>query len=165
MRKIESSIISCVFGAVPILFCLNLCIGNLCSQTSEHTAEKTQVVVIIGTIHSAHYENSNYSPEKLKGIILSLKPDAILNELPLSLVDPNGRPLERIRRKGNPGGPESWAADTVAQQLGIKQNKFRLIGLTGRKISARLSILKKRKKPKSCERNAANVWCKMNQTQ
>jgi pheromone shutdown protein TraB len=80
--------------------------------------------VIIGTIHSAHYENSNYSPEKLKGIILSLKPDAILNELPLSLVDPNGRPLERIRRKGNPGGPESWAADTVAQQLGIKQIPF-----------------------------------------
>jgi pheromone shutdown protein TraB len=80
--------------------------------------------VIIGTIHSAHYKNPKYSPETLKEIILSLKPDAILNELPLSLVDPNGRPLETIRGKDLQGGPECWAADTVATQLGIKQIPF-----------------------------------------
>ena len=104
-------------NALITLFCLNLYLTTLYSQ--EHTADKTQVI-IIGTIHSAHYKNPNYSPDKLKEIVLSLKPDAILNELPLSQVDPNGRPLYRNKKKN----PEGWAADTVAQQLGIKQIPF-----------------------------------------
>ncbi|MHC4457483.1 MAG: serine hydrolase [Planctomycetota bacterium] len=85
-------------------------------------AQKTQVV-IIGTTHSAHQENHKYTPEILKEIILLLKPDAILNELPLSLVDPNGRPIKEIRSKGG-DCPEVWAADTVATKLGIKQIPF-----------------------------------------
>jgi hypothetical protein len=95
----------------------------LAQSPDSNQNTKTQVV-IIGTIHSVHYENPNYSPEKLKEIILSLKPDAILNELPLSHVDPNGRPIEKFRVEGYPSGPEPWAADTVAQQLGIKQIPF-----------------------------------------
>ena len=102
------------------LFCLNLYIGSTFAQTEDdHNARKTQVV-IIGTLHHFHYDNPKYTPEVLKEIILSLKPDAILNELPLSQVDPNGRPLFRDPLKH----PEGWAADTVAQQLGIKQIPF-----------------------------------------
>ena len=76
--------------------------------------------MIIGGIHHFHYESPKYTPEVLKEIIQALKPDAILNELPLSLVDPNGRPLPRHYVQS----PECWAADTVATQLGIKQIPF-----------------------------------------
>jgi len=106
-----------------ILFCLVLCIVSTIAQADDQCTQKTQVI-IIGTIHSRHYENPSYSPDILKEIILSIKPDVILNELPLSLVDSDGRPIEKIRRKGNSGGPESWAADIAAQQLGIKQIPF-----------------------------------------
>lgn len=107
-----------------VLFSGGLCLGDkIAGHLNEAQLQRAEVV-IIGTIHSAHYENSNYSPEKLKEIILLLKPDVILNELPLSKVESDGRPLERIRRKDNSGGPECWAADTVAQQLGIKQIPF-----------------------------------------
>jgi len=107
-----------------VLSCCTLwaCNGFAKSPTLPET-KKTQVV-IIGTLHKQHYENPKYSPEVLKAIILSLKPDAILNELPLSGVDPNGRPLAMLRIKNEHGGPESWAADTVAMQLGIKQIPF-----------------------------------------
>jgi hypothetical protein len=88
--------------------------------TSTVYAESTQVI-IIGTIHSAHFQNPNFSPEKLREIILSLRPDVILNELPLSLVEADGRPIAQIRGKDESGSPESWAADTAATQLGIKQ--------------------------------------------
>jgi carboxyl-terminal processing protease len=80
---------------------------------------KTQVV-IVGTIHTRHNENPQYSPEVLRDIISHLRPAGILNELPLSQVDPNGRPLFRDRDKH----PEGWAADTVATQLGVKQIPF-----------------------------------------
>jgi hypothetical protein len=102
-----------------ILYCG---IGSAKSQIPPK-ALKTQVV-IIGTIHAKHFENPKYSPDVLREIILSLKPDAILNELPLRLVEPNGRPIESIRKKNHPGGPEDWASDTVATQLGIRQIPF-----------------------------------------
>ncbi len=93
---------------------------NVCAEPEIPVdCNKTQVV-IIGTIHKFHYESPKYTPEVLKGIILDLKPDVILNELPLSQVDPNGRPLHREYLRH----PEGWAADTVAQQLGIKQIPF-----------------------------------------
>ena len=103
-----------------VLLSISLCygIGSVESQVPPET-KKTQVV-IIGTIHDKHYKNPKYSPEILKQIILSLNPDAILNELPLSQVDPNGRPLFRDPNKH----PEGWVADTVATQLGIKQIPF-----------------------------------------
>jgi hypothetical protein len=104
-----------------ILFYCNLCAGSTPTELVKKNQSQVTQVVIIGTIHSAHYKNPNYSPDTLKEIILSLKPDAILIELPLSLVDPNGRPLEMLRKKDLPDGPECWATDTVATQLGIRQ--------------------------------------------
>ncbi len=109
---------------ILILFCVSLCAVNSFAESKIPPETPKTQVVIIGTIHSAHYKNPKYSPDILRQIILSLKPDAILNELPLSLVEPDGRPLEKIRGKDNPGGPESWAADTVAVKLGIKQIPF-----------------------------------------
>ncbi len=104
-----------------MIFCCILPAAIAFAEAKElHETHKTQVV-IVGGIHSFHHKNPKYSPEILKEIILSLKPDAILNELPLSLVDPNGRPIIRSRDANE---PETWAADQVAQELGIKQIPF-----------------------------------------
>jgi len=97
----------------------SLCITTFAESQATSETPKTKVV-IIGGIHDFHYKSPEYTPEVLKEIILALKPDAILNELPLSLVDPNGRPLPRHYVQS----PECWAADTVATQLGIKQIPF-----------------------------------------
>jgi len=102
-----------------LLSCGLLVANNNTEKDVSNEAQKTQVV-IIGTIHGSHHKNPKYSPETLKEIILSLRPDAILNELPLSQVKPNGRPLFRDSQKH----PEGWAADTVATQLGIRQIPF-----------------------------------------
>ncbi len=100
------------------IFCIN---SSLAEPDTPAETQKTQVI-IIGTIHQTHNKNPKYSPEILKEIILSLKPDAILNELPLSLIDPDGSPIKRLRNKNK--SPESWASYTIATQLGIKQIPF-----------------------------------------
>ncbi len=96
--------------------------ANSAKEINTQSQTSNAQVIIIGTIHDKHHKNPNYSPEVLKEIILSLKPDVILNELPLSQVDPDGRPIERLRDKQI--SPECWAADTAATQLGIKQIPF-----------------------------------------
>jgi hypothetical protein len=103
------------------VFCFILT-GNIFAEPNKPADVKKTEVVIIGTIHDYHHKNPKYSPDVLKEIISALKPDAILNELPLSLVEPNGRPLKQIRGKWV--SPEDWAADSAAQQLGIKQIPF-----------------------------------------
>ncbi len=103
-----------------VLFLCGLPAVNSSAATDVSTEAQKTEVVIVGTIHSAHFKNPKYSSEILKEIILSLRPDAILNELPLSQVKPNGRPLFRDPQKH----PEGWAADTVATQLGIRQIPF-----------------------------------------
>jgi len=102
------------------LLSLGLCCGIIFAQSQTSADPNKTQVVIIGTLHHFHYDSPKYKPEVLKEIILSLKPDAILNELPLDQVDPNGRPVFRHYLQGS----ECWAADTVAQQLGIKQIPF-----------------------------------------
>jgi hypothetical protein len=102
------------------VLCFGLYAGDSTAESQATSETKKNQVVIMGTIHRGHYKNPKYNPEVLKQIILSLKPAAILNEQPLSQVDPNGRPLFRDHDKH----PEGWAADTVATQLGIKQIPF-----------------------------------------
>ncbi len=106
--------------AILIALCLRLHAADSATISQVTSETKKTEVVIIGTIHSRHYENPKYSAEILKQIIFSLKPDAILNKLPLSHVDPNGRPRFRDPQKH----PEGWAADTVATLLSIKQIPF-----------------------------------------
>lgn len=105
------------------IFGLIVAFSSLYKATTFAEPQKTQVV-IIGTLHKGHYKNPKYGPEILKEIILSLKPDAILIEAPLSQVDPNGRPLEKFRTKDPNWDPEDWITDEVAMQLGIKQIPF-----------------------------------------
>ena len=106
-----------------VLLCFNLCATKGIAESEVPAEIKKTQVVIIGTIHSAHHKNPKYSPDILKEVILSLKPDVILIELPLSLVDPNGRPVKKIRGK-NSDCPEVWAADRAAMELGVKQIPF-----------------------------------------
>jgi hypothetical protein len=108
---------------VSILLCFNLCAAKSIVESEVPAEAKETQVVIIGTIHSTHHKNPKYSPEVLKEIIVSLKPDIILNELPLSLVNPNGRPIEQIRGRDS-DCPEVWAADQAAMELGVKQIPF-----------------------------------------
>lgn len=109
-------------GFILLLLCCGLYAVNNSSVVEISGGSGKPEVVIIGTIHNAHQKNPKYSSEDLKEIILSLKPDVILNELPLSLVEANGRPIERLRDKQT--SPECWAADTVATQLRIRQIPF-----------------------------------------
>lgn len=113
-----------IVGLLLICWVLHGCgsraTNNILAETQVTSETKKTQVVIVGTIHNAHQKNPKYSSEDLKEIILFLKPHVILNELPLSQVDPSGRPLFRDPNKH----PECWAADTVAGQLGIKQIPF-----------------------------------------
>ena len=107
---------------LTVFFCIYYATTNFAEQQVSPEIKKTEVV-IVGTIHATHYKNPKYSPEVLKEIIFSLKPNVILNELPLSLVDSNGRPIEKIRGRES-SCPEIWAANKVAMELGIKQIPF-----------------------------------------
>jgi hypothetical protein len=104
---------------LALVFCVLHITNTLAEPQTPSDCNKAQVV-IIGTIHDFHYESPKYKPEVLKEIIISLKPDAILNELPLSQVNPNGRPISRHYLQS----PECWAADSAATELGIKQIPF-----------------------------------------
>jgi hypothetical protein len=63
----------------------------------------------------------------LRQIVVELKPDAIVHELPLSQWDvASGRPLQREYPASDtgPGCPENWAGDQAAQLLHIRQIPF-----------------------------------------
>jgi hypothetical protein len=115
-----------IVGLVLVCYALYGCATHAINQCALADAsiddDKTQVM-IIGTIHAAHHKNPKYSPEILKQIVLSLKPAAILIELPLSQVEANGRPIERIKGKDS-DSPEVGTIDEVASELGIKQIPF-----------------------------------------
>ena len=104
------------WGNLLIVLFLLVSLGKAATEPNFTRTE----VIIVGTIHDKHYKNSKYPPEVLRDIVLQLKPNTILNELPLSQVDPNGRPLFRDYARH----PEGWASDTVAQTLKIKQIPF-----------------------------------------
>jgi hypothetical protein len=107
------------FLSMIVIYSSGTALADDANSTTVSQPQKT-IVILVGTIHKAHYTKPDYSPTILKGIVLALKPDAILNELPLSQVDSNGRPLNRDPNKN----PEGWVADTVAEKLGIRQIPF-----------------------------------------
>ena len=117
MSLIRSSLMAIITVA---LLCMSSIASGQASKPGEESprAEKTQVV-LIGTIHFQHHKSALYKPEVLRGIIVALKPAAILNELPLSQVETDGRPKSRTYQS-----PESWAADQAATELKAKQIPF-----------------------------------------
>lgn len=109
-----------LMGVIPALLCCGLYAVNNGAVPDNSPGRGKAEVIIIGTLHGGHYKNEQYSPRALRDIILSLIPDAILNELPLSKVDPNGRPVYREHDKHC----EGWASYTAAKQLGVRQIPF-----------------------------------------
>jgi hypothetical protein len=103
------------------------CLSNLSfaeGRDGEGLGQSTQVtqVVVLGTIHDGHFRSLWYSPEVLREIIVTLKPQAILNELPLNKVERDGRPASHFRAYDV--SPECWAADEAAQRLQVQQFAF-----------------------------------------
>ncbi len=106
-------------GVVAMALCWFFQIKMALAQPGDAEQMSKTEVVIIGGLHQFHFQSKHYRLEVLKEIIVALRPDAVLNELPLSQVDENGRPIHR-----EPKHAEGWAADQAAQTLGIPQIPF-----------------------------------------
>lgn len=76
-------------------------------------------IIVIGTIHDAHSTNPYYRTEDLKRILVKLRPDALLIEIPDNQLGKDGRVHEQDRV-----GPEIITADEVADELHIPQIPF-----------------------------------------
>lgn len=76
-------------------------------------------IIVIGTIHDAHNSSPYFSAQELKRILLKLRPDALLIEIPENQMGKDGRVCEEDRV-----GPEIITADEVASELHIPQIPF-----------------------------------------
>jgi len=101
--------------------------------------ERTEIV-IIGTLHGGHNKTQEYTTQHLKRIILDLKPAAVLQELPPTIVSKNGEgiPMATITADGrvsrelvNPGSssPELLVIDEAARELGVREFPYDREGL------------------------------------
>jgi hypothetical protein len=88
------------------------------SQVVRSDSLSTEVIVI-GTIHDAHNTSPYYNTRDLKRILLKLRPDALLIEIPENQMGKDGRVREQDRV-----GPEIITADEVASELHIPQIPF-----------------------------------------
>lgn len=94
------------------------CLATRAQTNAMAMATVPTQVVIIGTIHDGHRENTNYSLDILRNIIVTLKPSAILVELP---PDINGWPTVQNGRVTNGlVQNEDLAANQAADALGVK---------------------------------------------
>lgn len=80
----------------------------------------TTEVIVIGGLHSMHSQSKKYSPEILRDVIVSIKPDAILSELPATAL---GKPTI-INNRINPmlvpdASDENWSTNAAADILNI----------------------------------------------
>jgi len=87
-------------------------------QLLRHDSLRTEIIVI-GTIHDAHNTSPYYNTQDLKRILLKLRPNALLIEIPENQMGKDGRVLEQDRV-----GPEIITADEVASELHIPQIPF-----------------------------------------
>jgi hypothetical protein len=79
-------------------------------------ADSTEVV-LLGTLHGMHQQNSRYSVDILRDLIVRLKPNAILIELPPMI---GGEPtIEKQRVSGRFANDENWSANAAADVLQI----------------------------------------------
>lgn len=93
------------------------------STTVSVDSDRTELV-ILGTLHGFHNENSKYSKETLRDIIVTLKPAAILFELPPTIFGKatvkDGRISQwLVSNKDGSVDPEGWAANTAADLLSV----------------------------------------------
>ena len=104
--------------ATAICVAIAMCSMLAVSSGAESAAQPTEVV-IIGTIHAEHLKSESYSPEVLLEILLAVKPDAILIELPLDQVNTDGSPKSHQYITA-----ENWATNQAASQLKVPQIPF-----------------------------------------
>ena len=98
-----------------------LAIGSLTARPQTNVTAippaPTQVV-ILGTLHDAHRTNRNYSFDTLRNLILTLKPSAILVELPPEI---NGWPtIQNARVVKSLSSNELMVANEAADALDVK---------------------------------------------
>ena len=79
-------------------------------------------IIILGTIHSGHFEAKHYTAQAVKDILLALKPDAICVELYSRFFNPDGTLTEEAM--SFPSCPEVQAANEAATELGVRQIPF-----------------------------------------
>lgn len=74
-------------------------------------------VVLMGTLHGMHQQNSRYSVDILRDLIVRLKPGAILIELPPTISGEPTIPKQRV--SGRFANDENWSANAAADVLQI----------------------------------------------
>lgn len=85
------------------------------------TAPAATSVVLVGTIHGGHATNERYSPEQLRDLIKSARPDLIFLELPRTAAWQTKLDACRLwpDLAWNADYPEGWASASVASDLGV----------------------------------------------
>ena len=92
-------------------------IGNYIVPVPTARAADSTEVVLLGTIHGMHQQNPQYSVAILRDLIVSLKPGAILIELPPSI---GGKPtIEKERAPGWLVSNENLSANAAADVLQV----------------------------------------------
>ena len=82
-------------------------------------SQKTQVI-IIGTLHKGHLAQRYYTAEKVRDILILIRPNLILHEVPPKYCFPWGSPFLAPKS----WGPDGWACNQAAIKLGIPQKPF-----------------------------------------
>jgi|SRR5208283_4841319 len=94
-----------------------LLIGVYWLQMPAAKAADSAEVVLLGTLHGMHHQNSRYSVDTLRDLIVRLKPSAILIELPPAI---GGEPtIEKQRIAERFANDENWSANAAADVLQI----------------------------------------------
>src|SRR6266496_2719696 len=68
----------------------------------------TTEVILLGTLHGEHKENSRYSLETLRDLIVKLKPAAILVELPPTIGGQASIEKQRVNSAPQRGADHQW---------------------------------------------------------
>ena len=100
-------------SSIPAL--LLLAAGWLPISTTKG-ADSTEVV-LLGTLHGLHQQNSQYSTDILRDLIVRLKPGAILIELPPTIGGESTIEKQRVSRRF--ANDENWSANAAADVLQI----------------------------------------------
>ena len=109
--------LSTLFAFTPVVLALGTPPSSNAQTNATAPASVPTQVVILGTLHSGHEANTNYSLEVLRKLIVAMKPAAILVEQP---SENGGQPTVRNGRATNPGGSaECTVANLAADDLDV----------------------------------------------
>jgi Family of unknown function (DUF5694) len=101
------------FSLIPPVLLIGICTAPIPTAKAADSTE----VVLVGTIHGMHRQNSRYSTGILRDLVVRLKPDAILIELPPAIG--GQATIEKQRVSGRLATDENWSANAAADVLQI----------------------------------------------